>query len=299
MPTLIIIVGPTAVGKTDLCLKLAKWLDCDIVSCDSRQFYKELKIGTAKPSLIEMNGVTHHFIDSHSIEQLYSAGDFERDLNVFLKDYFKKNKVVIMTGGSGLFVDAVVNGLDDMPEAPIDLRAELMQRLENGEKEALQNELKILDSEAYLSLDIQNSQRLVRALEVCLSTGKPYSSFKKKVQKEHFYEIIKIGIERTRNELYGRINQRVDNMIESGLLNEVDALRNFKSKNALQTVGYKEVFGYFDGEYDYATMVELIKRNTRRYAKRQMTWFKNKDKFEWFDAQALESIKDFISSKIS
>ncbi len=280
-------------------MKLAKWLACDIVSCDSRQFYKELKIGTAKPSLIEMNGVTHHFIDSHSIEQLYSAGDFERDLNVFLKDYFKKNKVVIMTGGSGLFVDAVVNGLDDMPEAPIDLRAELMQRLENGEKEALQNELKILDSKAYLSLDIQNSQRLVRALEVCLSTGKPYSSFKKKAQKEHFYEIIKIGIERTRNELYGRINQRVDNMLESGLLNEVDALRNFKSKNALQTVGYKEVFGYFDGEYDYATMVELIKRNTRRYAKRQMTWFKNKDKFEWFDAQALESIKDFISSKIS
>lgn len=299
MPTLIIIVGPTAVGKTDLCVKLAQWLACDIVSCDSRQFYKELNIGTAKPSLEEMNGVVHHFIDSHSIEQLYSAGDFERDLNIFLEDYFKKNKVVIMTGGSGLFVDAVVNGLDDMPEAPIDLRAELMQRLENGEKEALQNELKILDPEAYLSLDIQNSQRLVRALEVCLSTGKPYSSFKKKVQKEHFYKIIKIGIERPRDELYERINQRVDNMLEAGLLNEVDTLREFRNKNALQTVGYKEVFGYFDGEYDYAIMVELIKRNTRRYAKRQMTWFKNKDKFEWFDAQAFESIKEFISSKIS
>lgn len=299
MPTLIIIVGPTAVGKTDLCVKLAKWLSCDIVSCDSRQFYKELTIGTAKPSLEEMNGVVHHFIDSHSIVQLYSAGDFERDLNVFLEDYFKKNNVVILTGGSGLFVDAVVNGLDDMPEAPIDLRAELMQRLENGEKEALQNELKALDSEAYFSIDIQNSQRLVRALEVCLSTGKPYSSFKKKAQKEHFYEIIKIGIERPRNELYDRINQRVDNMLKAGLLNEVDTLRDFRSKNALQTVGYKEVFGYFDGEYDYATMVELIKRNTRRYAKRQMTWFKNKDKFEWFDAQAFESIKGFISSKIS
>jgi tRNA dimethylallyltransferase len=298
LPTLIIIVGPTAVGKTDLCVKLAKWLVCDIVSCDSRQFYKELSIGTAKPSWKEMNGIKHHFIDSQGIEQLYSAGDFERDLSVFLEEYFKKNNVVIMTGGSGLFVDAVVNGLDDMPEAPVDLRADLMKRLENGEKEAIQNELKILDPEAYLSLDIQNTQRLIRALEVCLSTGKTYTSFKKKTQKEHFYEIIKIGIERPRNELYERINKRVDKMLEDGLLNEVDALRSFRTKNALQTVGYKEVFGYFDGEYDYATMVELIKRNTRRYAKRQMTWFKNKDKFEWFDAQAFESVKEFISNKI-
>lgn len=299
MPTLIIIVGPTAVGKTDLCVKLAKWLVCDIVSCDSRQFYKELSIGTAKPSLKEMNGVVHHFIDSHRIEQLYSAGDFERDLNVFLEKYFKKNNVVIMTGGSGLFVDAVVNGLDDMPEAPVDLRADLMNRLESGEKETLQNELKILDPEAYLSLDIQNSQRLVRALEVCLSTGQTYTSFKRNTQKEHFYEIIKIGIERPRSELYERINRRVDNMLEAGLLNEVEALKEFRNKNALQTVGYKEVFGYYNGEYDYAAMVELIKRNTRRYAKRQMTWFKNKDKFEWFDAQAFESIKAFILSKIS
>lgn len=299
MPTLIIIVGPTAVGKTSLCVKLAKWLACDIVSCDSRQFYKELNIGTAKPSIEEMDGVAHHFIDSHSIDELYSVGDFERDLEVFLEEYFKKKNTVIMTGGSGLFVDAVVNGLDDMPEPPLELRASLMQRLENGEKEALQNELKALDSEAYLAIDIQNSQRLVRALEVCLSTGRPYSSFKKKAQKHHFFEIIKIGIERPREELYNRINGRVDGMIAAGLLKEVEALQEKRNKNALQTVGYKEVFGYFDGAYDYNSMIELIKRNTRRYAKRQMTWFKNKDKFEWFDAQALESIKDFISSKIS
>lgn len=298
MPTLIIIVGPTAVGKTDLCVKLAQWLACDIISCDSRQFYRELSIGTAKPSAEEMKGVKHHFVDSHSIEQLYSAGDFERDVEVFLGEYFKENKVAIMTGGTGLFVDAIVNGLDEMPEAPLDLRAELMQRLENGEKDALQNELKNLDNEAYQSIDIQNSQRLVRALEVCTSTGKPYSSFKKNSEKLHNYNILKIAVERPREELYERINSRVDKMFEAGLVKEVEGLVAFKNKNALQTVGYKEVFGYLDGEYEYGDMVELVKRNTRRYAKRQMTWFKNKDKFEWFDAQAFEAVKAFIANNI-
>jgi tRNA dimethylallyltransferase len=281
-----------------LCVKLAQWLACDIISCDSRQLYRELNIGTAKPSIEEMDDVKHHFIDSHSIGQFYSAGDFERDVEAFLGEYFKKSKVVIMTGGTGLFVDAVVNGLDEMPGAPLQLRAELMQRLENGEREALQNELKNLDNEAYESIDIQNSQRLVRALEVCLSTGKPYSSFKKNNEKLHNYNILKIGIERPREELYERINGRVDEMFNAGLVNEVEGLVSFKNKNALQTVGYKEVFGYLDNDYGYDEMVELVKRNTRRYAKRQMTWFKNKDKFEWFDAQAFAQINAFIADGI-
>jgi tRNA dimethylallyltransferase len=280
-------------------VKLAQWLGCDIISCDSRQFYRELNIGTAKPRPEEMQNVKHHFIDSHSVQVLYSAGDFERDVEVLLKSYFQQKNVVIMTGGSGLFVDAVIHGLDDMPEAPLQLRAELMQRLENGEKEKMQSELKELDPLAYEGIDIQNSQRLVRAMEVCLSTGGLFSSFQKKTEKEHFYKIIKIGIERPREQLYQRINRRVDMMLEQGLLEEVKNLETFKEKNALKTVGYKEVFGYLAGETDYPTMVDLIKRNTRRYAKRQLTWFKNKDTFEWFDAQAFEDIKSFVANQMA
>ena len=257
-----------------------------------------MSIGTAKPTLEEMKGILHHFIDSHTITDHYSAGDFERDVDAFLDEYFKTKNVVIMTGGSGLFVDAVVNGLDDMPETPLELRAKLMQRLENGEKLNLQEELKVLDPLAYDNLDIQNSQRLVRALEVCLSTGKTYSSFHKKGTKKHSYNIIKIGIERPRADLYDRINRRVDSMFQFGLLDEVKSLIDFKSKNALQTVGYKEVFEYFENIHNYQTMVDLVKRNTRRYAKRQMTWFKNKDKFEWFDAQSIADIKDLLSEKL-
>jgi tRNA dimethylallyltransferase len=282
-----------------LCVRLAQWLASDIISCDSRQFYRELNIGTAKPTNAEMQDVKHHFINSHSIELLYSAGDFERDVEVFLTDYFKSRNVIIMTGGSGLFIDAVVNGLDEMPDAPLELRSLLMQRLNNGEKAELQQELKALDPDAFASLDIRNSQRLVRALEVCLSTGKPYSSFKRNTQKTHAYKIVKVGLERPRAKLYERINLRVENMLEQGLLEEVKSLVAFKDKNALQTVGYKEVFAYLDGEYDYPTMVELLKRNTRRYAKRQLTWFKNKDIFEWFDAQSFEEIKRYLEKELS
>ena len=282
-----------------MCVRLAQWLASDIISCDSRQFYRELNIGTAKSTNAEMQGVKHHFINSHSVQALYSAGDFERDVEVFLTDYFKSRNVIIMTGGSGLFVDAVINGLDDMPDAPLELRSQLMQRLNNGEKAELQQELKALDPDAFASLDIHNSQRLVRALEVCLSTGKPYSSFKRKTQKTHAYKIVKVGLERPRAKLYERINLRVETMLEQGLLEEVKSLVAFKDKNALQTVGYREVFAYLDGEYEYPTMVEILKRNTRRYAKRQLTWFKNKDIFEWFDAQSFEEIKRYLEKELS
>lgn len=296
---LIIIVGPTAVGKTDLCVKLAKFLDTEIISCDSRQFYRELSIGTAKPSPAEMDGVVHHFIDSHSITEYYSAGDFERDaIKLLEEDIFKRKSTAIMTGGSGLFVKAITDGLDEMPEAPLALREELMQRLENGELDLMVEELKKLDPEYCQSADLQNSQRVVRALEVCLSSGRAFSSFHKKGNIERSFNIIKIGIERPREELYERINLRMDLMLQHGLLEEVKNLLQFRNHNALQTVGYKEVFEYLDGNYDYQTMVDLLKRNSRRYAKRQMTWFKNQDAFEWFYGTDFEGVKAYLQSKL-
>lgn len=296
---LIIIVGPTAVGKTDLCVKLAKLLDTEITSCDSRQFYRELSIGTAKPSPAEMDGVVHHFIDSHSITEYYSAGDFERDaIKLLEEDIFKRKSTAIMTGGSGLFVKAITDGLDEMPEAPLALREELMQRLEKGELDLMVEELKKLDLEYCQSADLQNSQRVVRALEVCLSSGRAFSSFHKKGNIERSFNIIKIGIERPREELYERINLRMDLMLQHGLLEEVKSLLQYRNHNALQTVGYKEVFEYLGGNYDYKTMVELLKRNSRRYAKRQMTWFKNQDAFEWFYGTDFEGVKAYLQSKL-
>jgi tRNA dimethylallyltransferase len=296
---LIIIVGPTAVGKTELCVKLAKLLETEIISADSRQFYRELSIGTAKPSVQEMAGVVHHFIDSHHINDYYSAGDFERDaIKLLESDVFKRKKTAIMTGGSGLFIKAITDGLDEMPEAPLALREELMQRLNAGELNLMVEELKKLDPDYCQTADLQNSQRVVRALEVCLSTGKPFSSFHKKNNLERSFNIIKIGIERPREALYERINRRMDLMLKSGLLEEVQNLLPFRQHNALQTVGYKEVFDYLDAKYDYATMLELLKRNSRRYAKRQMTWFKNQDAFRWFDASDFEEIKTYILSQL-
>ena len=296
---LIIIVGPTAVGKTDLCVKLANAFDTEILSCDSRQFYQQLNIGTAKPTPEEMGSVVHHFVDSHSINEYYSAGDFERDaIKLLENDIFKRKNIAIMTGGSGLFVKAITDGLDEMPEAPLALREELMQRLEKGELEIMAEELRKLDSEYCETADLQNSQRVVRALEVCLSSGRAFSSFHKKNSIERSFNIIKIGIERPREQLYERINYRMDLMLKNGLIEEVRGLINYRNHNALQTVGYKEVFEYFDGNYDFATMEDLLKRNSRRYAKRQMTWFKNQDAFEWFYSTDIEGIKAYILSKL-
>jgi len=296
---LIIIVGPTAVGKTHLCVKLAKAFDTDILSCDSRQFYQQLNIGTAKPTPEEMGSVVHHFVDSHSINEYYSAGDFERDaIKLLENDIFKRKKVAIMTGGSGLFVKAITDGLDEMPEAPLALREELMQRLEKGELEIMAEELRKLDPEYCETADLQNSQRVVRALEVCLNSGRAFSSFHKKNSIERSFNIIKIGIERPRQQLYERINLRMDLMLKNGLIEEARGLINYRNHNALQTVGYKEVFEFLDGNYDFATMVDLLKRNSRRYAKRQMTWFKNQDAFEWFYSTDFEGIKTYILSKL-
>lgn len=281
-----------------LCIELAKKYHSDVFSADSRQLYKEMAIGTAKPTVEEMNGVVHHFVDSHTIENLYSVGDYERDVDALFIEYFKKKNIGILSGGTGLFVRAITHGLDEMPSVPVQLRKELMERLEKAGLEPLQKQLYELDPVTYERIDIQNSQRVVRALEVCLSTGKPFSSFKDKTVKQHPYKIIKIGIERPREELYDRINRRVDMMLEQGLVEEVKSLIKYRSKNALQTVGYKEVFMYLDREIGYDEMVELLKRNTRRYAKRQMTWFKNKDDFEWFHAEDLEGICEYIDKQL-
>ncbi|MCD8539980.1 MAG: tRNA (adenosine(37)-N6)-dimethylallyltransferase MiaA [Leadbetterella sp.] len=294
---LVVIAGPTAVGKTDLCIRLAQHFDAEVISCDSRQLYKEMQIGTARPTPGEMQGVKHHFIASHSVRDLYSAGDFGRDTDRLLKEYFQRKDIAILSGGTGLFIRAVTHGLDDMPSAPEELRSELMQRLTHEGLEVLQRELLALDPAAGRDMDMQNPQRVVRALEVCLSTGKPFSEHRVKKTKIHDYNLVKIGLERPREELYARINRRVDLMLEQGLVEEARSLLPFSDKNALQTVGYKEVFGYLRGEYDYPAMTELLKRNTRRYAKRQMTWFKNQDAFEWFHAEDEEGIKRYIREK--
>lgn len=297
--TLIIIVGPTAVGKTDLCVKLAKRFDTEVVSADSRQFYRELAIGTAKPSATEMDGITHHFVDSHSIQDYYSVGDFERDCLQVLAEIFTRKDVAILTGGSGMFIKMITDGIDEMPEADLVLRQNLAQRLESEGLEVLSEHLKQLDPDYYQQVDIQNTQRVLRALEVCIATGQPYSSFRKNQKVERPFKMIKVALERPREELYTRIDIRMDNMLANGLEDEAKSVMDFREHYALKTVGYREIYEHLDGEYDRLEMVRLLKRNSRRYAKRQMTWFKNQDEFNWFDAKNEHDIIDFIENSVA
>jgi tRNA dimethylallyltransferase len=280
-PLLVIIAGPTAVGKTDICVSLAKTLKTEIISADSRQFYKELSIGTAKPTPQEMQGVVHHFIDSHSITDYYSAGDFERDCLALLDKLFQQYPIVILTGGSGMFIKAITEGLDDMPEAPLQLREALEQRAVTEGLESLLTELQQLDPLYYQQVEKRNHQRIVRALEVCLSTGKPFSSFRQKNTVQRPFEILKICLDRPRPDLYARIDARIDAMLVAGLVEEAKQVMPYRHHNALQTVGYKEIYEWLDGNYDYDEMVRLLKRNSRRYAKRQLTWFRHQDEFMW------------------
>ena len=296
LKTLIIIAGPTAVGKTDLCVKIAKLLDTEVVSADSRQFYRELAIGTAKPTIEEMAGVKHHFINSHSIQDYYSVGDFERDCLVVLEEIFQRKNVAILTGGSGMFIKMITDGIDEMPEADLDLRQNLAQRLDNEGLEVLADELKNLDPIYYQQVDIQNTQRVLRALEVCISSGQPFSSFRKNQKVERPFRMIKIALERPREELYARIDKRMDMMLANGLEGEAKSVIDFREHYALKTVGYREIYEHLDGEYDREEMIRLLKRNSRRYAKRQITWFKNQDEFHWFDAKNEEEIMRFIET---
>ena len=278
---LITIIGPTAIGKTNLAIKLADYFKTEIVSADSRQFYKEMNIGTAKPSNSELNSIKHHLINNKSINDNYNISDYEKDALKSIKSIFNKNDAAILVGGSGLYINTVLYGLDEIPGISDEIRNSLYLDLELKGIKKLQEELKLLDPASYSDIDINNPRRLIRALEVSISTGKSYSSFLKKKKKKRDFNIIVLGINQERSELYNKINTRVDNMIESGLINEVKELYNLKGLNALNTIGYREVFNYIEDKYSLDECINEIKKNTRRYAKRQLTWFKSIDNVEW------------------
>ncbi|MEY4611401.1 MAG: hypothetical protein RL246_1720 [Bacteroidota bacterium] len=287
MKTLMVIAGPTAVGKTALCVQLAKALQTEIISFDSRQCYRELLIGTAKPTVEEQDGVKHHFIDSHSIHDYFSPGDFERDALVLLESLFLSHDVVIATGGSGLYVKALVEGLDEMPEVDLALRESLMARLASPSGlEGLLEELQVLDPEYAEKVDPKNPQRVVRALEVCLSTGNNYTHFRKAQKANRPFRVMMYCLDRPREELYVRIDVRMDTMLAKGLIDEAKQFSEFKSNYALKTLGYKEVYGFLAGEYEEEEMVRLLKRNSRHYAKKQLTWFRHQAEFTWLHPDA-------------
>jgi len=293
-----VIVGPTAVGKTKISVQLAKHFNTEIISADARQFYREMNIGTAKPSTEELRLVKHHFIGQLSVEQEYSAGDFEKDAIAKLEELFKIHDVVVMTGGSGLFVKAVLHGLDSFPEVS-DVVEENLQAFYSSEGlHGLQNLLKDLDPGYYAKVDRNNPQRLLRALAICISAGKPYSSFRRVKPKKRNFTAINVGLIMNREDLYRRIEARVDEMIQQGLLQEAERLREFQMLNALQTVGYKELFDYLNGLNSLENSVELIKQHTRNYAKRQMTWFRKEKNMTWFSPDEVNKIISFIESKI-
>ena len=297
--TLISIVGPTAIGKTELSIFLAEKLQTEILSADSRQFYKEMHIGTAKPDAEELAAAPHHFIGNLSAEQDYSAGQFEKDALDKLEELFQKHDTIIAIGGSGLYLKALWEGLDDFPEIPKSLRAELTAKYEAEGLEALAEQLKTLDPEFYKSAEIRNPQRVIRALEVTLHSGQPFSYFKKQKAQNRDFRVLKIGLQMEREALYNRINTRVDKMLEAGLEEEARALYPKKQLNALQTVGYQEFFDYFDGAISREKAIELIKRNSRRYAKRQITWFRKVEDIHWFSPAEKKQIFAFVSDQIA
>ena len=296
---LITIIGPTAIGKTNLAIKIADYFKTEIVSADSRQFYKEMNIGTAKPSNSELNSIKHHLINNKSINDNYNISDYEKDALKSIKSIFNKNDAAILVGGSGLYINTVLYGLDEIPGISDEIRNSLYLDLELKGIKKLQEELKLLDPASYSDIDINNPRRLIRALEVSISTGKSYSSFLKKKKKKRNFNIIVLGINQERSELYNKINTRVDNMIESGLINEVKELYNLKGLNALNTIGYREVFNYIEDKYSLDECISEIKKNTRRYAKRQLTWFKSIDNVEWITPDYnFEKITAYINNLI-
>jgi len=294
---LIVLLGPTGVGKSELSLKVAKHFSSPIVSCDSRQFYREMRIGTASPSENELSQAKHYLVGHKSVTERYSCGMFELDALAILKKIYVNHNIAILVGGSGLYMDALLKGIDDFPTPDPELRKSLQQQLKTEGLESLRQQLKLLDSQYYNHVDLNNSQRVLKAVEVCLQTGKTYSSFLTAPQKERPFIPIKIGLNRNRNDLYERINKRVDRMIEQGLIDEVKQLVPFKHYNALNTVGYKEVFQYLNGELTLEQAVELIKRNTRRYAKRQLTWWSRDNEIAWFNPDSYTNIIEYIERK--
>lgn len=295
--TVLVVAGPTAVGKTALCVRLAQQLGTEVVSADSRQLYQELTIGTAKPTPAEMDGVPHHFVGSHSITDPVTAGRYERECLALLDELFTRHRVVILSGGTGLYINAVCFGLDDMPPVDAALRETLRLRWQQEGLAPLQTQLRNLDPVYAQTADLQNPVRVTRALEVCLSTGLPYSSFRQDKPAERPFRSILVALDRPRPELYARIDARMDQMLADGLLNEARSLYVYRHLPALQTVGYQEIFPYLDGTYDYDEMVRLLKRNSRRYAKRQLTWFHNQADYQWFTPDDESGIRALLDER--
>jgi tRNA dimethylallyltransferase len=293
---LIVIVGPTAVGKTALAVKLGKTLGTEIISADSRQFYREMTIGTAKPTGVELGAVRHHFIDTHSIHQKYDAAQFGEDALTKVYELFERHDSVIVCGGSGLYVKALLEGFDDIPEVPEEIREMVTEKYNAGGLPWLQQEVQKFDPEYYSVADQQNPARLSRALEVVLATGSSITSFQKKQKRVLPFQVIKIGLDMERKELYRRIDERMDAMIQAGLFEEAEKLYPYREHNALQTVGYQEIFDFMEGKYDRNEAIRLLKRNSRRYAKRQLTWFKRDEEIRWFSNTHASALVKFITT---
>lgn len=298
MPTLIVIVGPTGVGKTELSLRIAEKYFTEIVSADSRQIYKDIKIGTAAPTDEQLARVKHHLVGQLSLSDYYSAAKYEEEAIYCLNEIFSRKDIAVLTGGSMMYIDAVCNGIDDIPTVDEITRTTLLKRYEDEGLERLCAELRILDPQYYKIVDQKNPKRVIHALEICYMTGKTYTSFRTNTKKERPFKIVKIGLNRERTELYDRINLRVDEMMKQGLLDEIKSVAEYKMCNSLNTVGYKEIFKYLDGEWSLDFAVEKIKQNSRIYSKKQITWFKRDENIKWFHPNQEKEIIEYISSCI-
>ncbi len=298
-PVLIVLVGPTGVGKTDLSLSIAAKYRSSIISADSRQLYSDLKIGTAAPTAEQMEKIKHYFVGTMKLTDYYSAAQYETDVLKKLEELFRQNPVQLMTGGSMMYIDAVCKGIDDIPTVDKETREFMLRRYDTEGLEQLCAELKLLDPEYYNIVDRKNHKRVIHALEICYMTGKTYTSFRTQPQKVRPFHILKIGLKREREELYDRINRRVDNMMEEGLLEEARAVYPYRHLNALNTVGYKELFGFFDGKYPLSFATDKIKQNSRIYSRKQMTWFKRDMDIAWFHPDEETRIMEFLDSRIA
>lgn len=296
--TLVVLLGPTGIGKTLTSIRLAQSFDTSIISADSRQVFREMKIGTAAPDEEQLNLVPHYFIGNKSIFERYSSGQYELDVIDLLQELHKKKDVVLLVGGSMLYIDAVCKGIDDLPTIDEEVRSDLLRLYEEKGLEFLRSQLRLLDPEYYKQVDLKNAKRILHALEICYMTQKTYSSLRTNPQKKRSFNIIKVGLNCAREELYQKINTRVDAMIQMGLLDEAKSLYQHKDLNALNTVGYKELFKYFSGEWNYEFAVDMIKQNTRRYAKKQLSWFLKDENIKWFHPNDFDLIQSYINEQI-